>query len=204
MSSQHYGFEKLSLNCICWCWLKSRPTNIWLISDLTVDRTIKWNSLLWSEWFQNICSFDTLHLSSAMAFYSLLVWDLENLQKKKKENSLSWSNICLLSTCPVQSNMLAPEKKVTAFSLMTPFFSHSRGDDTNVLWASLKSFSTYLSNYQVHDRHSHITYISGIIPWVLFFRVLENYTTTCTLLFIAASFTRTKRWKQLTCPSTDE
>lgn len=157
MSSQHYGFEKLSLNCICWCWL---------ISDLTVDRTIKWNSLLWSEWFQNICSFDTLHLSSAMAFYSLLVWDLENLQKKKKEYSLSWSNICLLSTCPVQSNMLAPEKKVTVFSLMTPFFSHSRGDDTNVLWASLKSFSTHLRNYQVHDRHSHIMNISGIIPWV--------------------------------------
>ena len=82
-SSQHYGFEKLSLNCICWCWLKSRPTNIWLISDLTVDRTIKWNSLLWSEWFQNICSFDTLHLSSAMALHSPLVWDLENLKKKK-------------------------------------------------------------------------------------------------------------------------
>ena len=83
MSSQHYGFEKLSLNCICWCWLKSRPTNIWLISDLTVDRTSKWNSLLWSEWFQDIYSFDTLHLSSAMAIYSLLVWDLENLKKKK-------------------------------------------------------------------------------------------------------------------------
>lgn len=119
MSSQHYGFEKLSLNCICWCWLKSRPTNIRLISDLTVDRTIKWNSLLWSEWFQNICSFDTLHLSSAMAFYSLLVWHLENL-KKKKENSLSWSNICLLSTCPVQSNMLAPEKKVHSLFLDDP------------------------------------------------------------------------------------
>ena len=131
-------------------------------------------------------------------------WKTYKKKKKKKEYSLSWSNICLLSTCPVQSNMLAPEKKVTVFSLMTPFFSHSRGDDTNVLWASLKSFSTHLRNYQVHDRHSHITYISGIIPWVLFFRVLENYTTTCTLLFIAASFTRTKRWKQLTRPSTDE
>ena len=83
VSSQHYGFEKLSLNCICWCWLKSRPTNIWLISDLTVNRTIKWNSLLWSEWFQDICSFDTLHLNSAMALHSPLVWDLENLKKKK-------------------------------------------------------------------------------------------------------------------------
>ena len=28
VSSQHYGFEKLSLSCICWCWLKSRLMNI--------------------------------------------------------------------------------------------------------------------------------------------------------------------------------
>ena len=134
MFSQHYGFEKLSLNCICWCWL---------ISDLTVDRTIKWNSLLWSEWFQDICSFDTLHLSSAMAFYSLLVWDLENSKKKKKkDNSLSGSNICLLSTCPVQSNMLAPEKKSQSFL----WWPHS----FPILEVMTQMFYGHLSNRFLH------------------------------------------------------
>ena len=36
---------------------------------------------------------------------------------------------------------------------------------------------------------------------MLFFRVLENYTTTCTLLFIVASFIIVRKWKKRKCPS---